>query len=133
MAKPKYRSTFMLPKAVKREWVSALRSGKYRQIDNQLTDGANGYCCLGVLCKVLGKTDGDMLGHDMPQALGIGESLTITELNEYGMYSFKYPLPTATFALHYNGALEPLSVLNDDKGLTFEEIATLIHINVQTY
>lgn len=133
MAKPKYRSTFMLPKAVKREWVSALRSGEYRQIDSQLTDGAGGYCCLGVLCKVLGKTDGDMLWSDMPQGIGIGEILTNKDLMEYGMYSFKYPLPTATFALRYNGALEPLSVLNDDKGLTFEEIAALIHTNVQTY
>lgn len=33
-------------------WLKALRSGRYRQTEGTLQDG-NGYCCLGVACKVL--------------------------------------------------------------------------------
>ena len=34
---------------VKQKWIDALRSGKYEQGSGKLR-GANGYCCLGVLC-----------------------------------------------------------------------------------
>jgi hypothetical protein len=34
---------------VKQKWFDALRSGKYEQGSEKLR-GANGYCCLGVLC-----------------------------------------------------------------------------------
>ena len=34
---------------VKQKWIDALRSGKYEQCSGKLR-GANGYCCLGVLC-----------------------------------------------------------------------------------
>ena len=34
---------------VKQKWIDALRSGKYEQGSEKLR-GANGYCCLGVLC-----------------------------------------------------------------------------------
>ena len=36
------------------KWVAALRSGEYKQATGALYTG-NGYCCLGVLCKVLGE------------------------------------------------------------------------------
>lgn len=42
-----------LPKDFKDKWVTALRSGKYKQTDavihNSLTDS---YCCLGVACRI---------------------------------------------------------------------------------
>lgn len=31
------------------DWVKALRSGNYRQIQRRLSDGEGGFCCLGVL------------------------------------------------------------------------------------
>jgi len=34
-----------------RKWVDALRSGEYKQTTGSLHD-ADGYCCLGVACKV---------------------------------------------------------------------------------
>lgn len=34
-------------------WVKALRSGNYKQTEGHLKAG-DGYCCLGVLCEVLG-------------------------------------------------------------------------------
>lgn len=36
-------------KKVKKKWVKALRSGKYKQTRETLKD-KHGYCCLGVLC-----------------------------------------------------------------------------------
>lgn len=40
-------------KKLKQKWVSALRSGKFEQCHNILSDG-RGYCCLGVLAKIQG-------------------------------------------------------------------------------
>lgn len=34
------------------EWLQALESGRYRQINGRLGSG-NGYCCLGVACEIL--------------------------------------------------------------------------------
>lgn len=38
---------------IKQKWIRALRSGRYKQTQNQLHDG-KAYCCLGVLCRVVG-------------------------------------------------------------------------------
>ena len=38
---------------IARTWVEALRSGDYKQTAGVLYDG-EGYCCLGVLCRVMG-------------------------------------------------------------------------------
>lgn len=43
--------------ALKAEWVEALRSGKYvqgRQRLKRVMGGGTTYCCLGVLCEVMG-------------------------------------------------------------------------------
>ena len=37
---------------VKRKWLKALRSGKYRRAQAQLAKNGR-YCCLGVLCEVM--------------------------------------------------------------------------------
>ena len=39
---------------IKQKWVSALRSGDYKQTQRRLHD-ENGFCCLGVLCDLYGK------------------------------------------------------------------------------
>ena len=39
---------------VKQKWLSALRSGDYKQTQNYLY-ADNGFCCLGVLCDLYGK------------------------------------------------------------------------------
>lgn len=45
-----------LPKKFKEKWLTALRSGKYKQGEgDMLTKGKNDtFCCLGVGCKVIG-------------------------------------------------------------------------------
>lgn len=45
----------MANEIVIREWVDALRSGDFKQVEGKLakqTDGGTGYCCLGVLCEI---------------------------------------------------------------------------------
>lgn len=45
-----------LPKAFKRKWIAALRSGKYEKGKYNLFDRrSNSYCCLGVACRVAGQ------------------------------------------------------------------------------
>jgi hypothetical protein len=42
---------------LKAKWIDALRSGEYQQTDSVLhtvVQGEDRYCCLGVLCKVMG-------------------------------------------------------------------------------
>lgn len=43
-----------MKKKVKKLWVEALRSGKYKQCKNSLRRGEK-FCCLGVLCDLYGK------------------------------------------------------------------------------
>lgn len=45
---------FNMDKQIKTEWVSTLRSGKYKQAAGSLRTNY-GYCCLGVLCDIAGK------------------------------------------------------------------------------
>lgn len=48
---------------LKADWVKALRSGEYRQTKFNFEDG-EGFCCLGVLCKIAGRqTELDDGGH----------------------------------------------------------------------
>lgn len=39
---------------LKKKWIEALRSGKYKQISGKLCDNDDEFCALGVLCKVSG-------------------------------------------------------------------------------
>jgi hypothetical protein len=43
-----------MDKDLKRKWVKALRSGKYKQGKETLNDGHGHYCCLGVMLRVAG-------------------------------------------------------------------------------
>lgn len=49
----------MMDPTLKAEWLTALRSGEYKQVEGYLKrereDGEVGYCCLGVLCDVIAK------------------------------------------------------------------------------
>lgn len=47
---------------LKSKWVSALRSGEYKQGTEMLHNPAKDtYCCLGVLCKVMGAEFGEVV------------------------------------------------------------------------
>lgn len=83
--------------ALKANWVEALRSGEYEQARGALSDG-NGFCCLGVLCKIRGLTIGaddnnsviDDAGEDVgytpiTRLLGGAKYYELTERNDGSM------------------------------------------------
>lgn len=99
-----------LPKAFKRKWVQALRSGEYEQGVGALKSGGK-FCCLGVACEIVGAKPGSILGYIMP-GQGIKGISKIPEL------------------IKGNGELPiKLSGMND-KGKTFKQIATWIDKNL---
>lgn len=115
---------------VKKLWVDALRSGKFKQARNTLKlDG--GYCCLGVLCEIS----------------PFEERQTETGVSFWGSTSPNYDSP-ATGVLSWevqawaglddynpligfiNGVPAPASFFNDVEGKSFDEIADLIEENL---
>jgi len=42
----------MMKKSIKKRWIAALRSGKFRQGEQMLMTDDGAYCCLGVLCRL---------------------------------------------------------------------------------
>ena len=102
---------------VKEKWVSALRSGDYKQTKSCLHKG-DGFCCLGVLCDLYGKE------HNVEWKL-------VDAGIYYEFQDKKAILPLSV--IEWAGVEDdnpeicetPLSRLNDN-GSTFNEIADLI-------
>lgn len=98
-----------MDKKLKRKWVAALRSGKFRQTTGMLRDqdeidGEAEFCCLGVLCEVAKvKYNGNngQLPPDFSTQVCVGD---VTQTKLIGM--------------------------NDDKGYGFKRIATWIEKNL---
>lgn len=113
-----------LPKDFKRDWIQALKSGKYKQGDGALRasvkDDETGkksikHCCLGVACAVAGATgilDKGFITND-----GLDKKL-IKSIN-------KVPLILQSDKLKDNDIPNVLAGLNDE-GRSFKEIATVI-------
>ncbi len=99
---------------LKAKWVTALRSGKYLQTQGSLYK-ENKYCCLGVLCEVMG------LPRDW-------------EDGSYYYYSTQYhwersdtSVPEPVLPMEEQNRLIRL---NDEEGCTFSEIADWIEANL---
>lgn len=82
-------------KEIKVKWIEALRSGVYKQTKSALKN-AEGYCCLGVLCEVMGvateaqkmcKYSGVaiLLSHETLVVAGLSEEdqKDLADLNDY--------------------------------------------------
>ena len=112
-----------MSKQLKKQWVAALRSGKYMQTTGYLKkkeeDGKCAYCCLGVLCSVAGlrlkkKSSNGFFGH--LDEWGLPEEDGITHVpNEHGE---RIGLPKKV--------QDRLMRMNDSRGKTFKQIATYI-------
>lgn len=109
------------------KWVEALRSGKYQQARSRLYDG-EGYCCLGVLCEVMGhkftkQPNGSfsIAGSDSVLPDVVEEA---AGMNSRNGHSRKIILYGPSNARHSN----LLSEANDD-GATFAQIADHIENN----
>lgn len=99
-----------------KKWIAALDSGEYKQDKGQL-ESQYGYCCLGVGCVVT-----------IPKEL--------ISLNDSGCIVGSMPeeqpaAPRWLLAIGENFLIKTgasLMTLNDDRGYTFPEIATLLEL-----
>lgn len=103
------------------KWIAALRSGEYKQYIGALQT-SKGYCCLGVACRAL-----------------IPKSKLYLYTEEHEKESFLEGIlpeqqPNAPKWLKYINddfysiTRKKLTVLNDEKKLTFDEIADLLEL-----
>lgn len=99
------------------KWVKALRSGEYTQIGHTLQN-SQGYCCLGVLCKI-GGIDGVLINTLSGQIKGgaLDDQPAIKEWAGMRTGSGKFKFK------HQNNNL---MALNDHEEYTFEQIADVI-------
>jgi hypothetical protein len=113
---------------IKERWIDALISGEYRQGTGQLKDESGNYCCLGVLCDIVKEE----VGGEWVKPV---DFLDVTTFR-VGESSDAAVLPTAVWQYvgfqHSNPDLRigektpSLAALNDN-GMSFEEIAAVIH------
>lgn len=103
-------------KALKKKWVDALRSGKYKQGKTALRVG-NNFCCLGVLCDVIdpkrwvSTPDCDHFKWDVALANVPNKTRKAIHLNHTDAHKLMY--------------------LNDGEGKNFNEIADYIESNIK--
>jgi hypothetical protein len=101
-----------------KKWIEALDSGEYKQTKGTLQD-KKGYCCLGVGCKVLVPEDKLVLDKDGFIEGGIPDWQTHS------------PEWLKKITEHFAAKTQEdfgLTGLNDDKGYTFPEIATMLEL-----
>ena len=53
--------SYLIDKNQFQKWITALRSGEYKQTKSRLQDH-KGYCCLGVACRVINKKNSEDAG-----------------------------------------------------------------------
>lgn len=131
---------------IKSKWLSALRSGDYKQVDGQLNKGDEGFCCLGVLCEIAVQDgvieklppieNADLSFHD-PGSVGyrsVGDNnrpyteydILPEEVMVWAGLDSRNPPVQFRWDKDDDPNTFPISDLNDDKRLKFPEIADVI-------
>ena len=105
----------MIP-AIKKRWIEALRSGKYKQADGRLHDGKK-FCCLGVLYDV--EFDGDWILIDDADAWSVLSDYMIEDNSSHLSDTFREGCGIS------EDTQSTLITMNDE-GKSFEAIATWI-------
>lgn len=112
---------------VKAKWLAALRSGEYTQGTGTLRDEFDNFCCLGVLCAI---------------AVKDGLEIDVAAPGENGAWSYdgeEWFLPPKVSYWAGMDKNDPriavsgytrVSDLNDDAGMTFEQIADVIEVEL---
>lgn len=132
MSHPK---TIRMKKADAEKWLSALRSGEYKQGLEALKSPDGSYCCLGVLQHCLaGKTERAKSGKDrgLPsQAWMLEHGIeTLDTPNRGGIIANCMEGDDAAPIVYHNEHESRLHELNDE-GYSFNEIADLIEQSVE--
>lgn len=116
-----------MKKEVADKWVAELRSGKYEQGKGYLNKDGK-FCCLGVLCDLAAK-EGEVskIDADIPS----GKYIQYDKSLKFAPISVRTwsGLRTSGGAFRYSDKNFELYSLNDDDGLSFEEIANVIEKN----
>jgi hypothetical protein len=120
---------------IKADWLVALRSDQYKQCQLKLNDGSNGYCCLGVLCKVMGATFEDYVN---PLDTEYSDEPPYIEHNRPILNGINLAKDEDESLSHYTKDLVGLSLedesrlisMNDDEGKNFREIADYVEANL---
>jgi len=119
---------------VRKMWVDALESGKYKQVRKALTieeNGVVGHCCLGVLSE-LAVQEGVIPPREVAYQ---GKGNTYYSYGAYGSDTTVLPLEVMEWAgivteegvmPTYKGRPENTLVGLNDAGMSFEEIAAVI-------
>ena len=97
-----------------KQWIKALKSGKYKQCKAELCNGV-GYCCLGVANTILNlKEDSELCLEDTFNALGLK-----SDCGDFDS-SYKFPRGNRTYT--------DLTAMNDN-GVSFKKIAEFVESN----
>jgi hypothetical protein len=98
---------------IKKLWVEALRSGKYKQGRGKLRNESNEFCCLGVLCNLHAQEHPDIAAAQTSQTEYMGSSampsdavcdwagLSIYDMVEIDGVRTNFPI-TMTMVVHSN-------------------------------
>ena len=113
-------------KEIKTKWVAALRSGKYKQTQGALRrpkpssscDRPEGYCCLGVLCKVVAPNKRWSKG------------LTAYSFYKASAVLPKFILDSLNLTSKEEDCYYKLPSMNDSGGRSFAEIADFVEANL---
>lgn len=112
-----------------KKWLRALRSGKYKQTTGTLQD-KDGYCCLGVACKVLIPKSKIEYKYEIDENTGedIKTEFLEGDLPNEQKYAPKWlkNISEVSITDEYNETetlKEELTDLNDNRGWSFEQIA----------
>ena len=103
-------------------WVAALRSGEYQQGTGYLNSGD--FCCLGVLCEVLGVAKRLNDTEEITMYEGCAATAPKQAVEATGLL---------TGVGQRNNGVPSLAELNDEHKLTFEQIANVIENEVEEY
>lgn len=117
---------------IKKEWVSALRSGKFLQGSDNLRSVDNEYCCLGVLCEIEGlETSANRTNFEY--IFPNGEEDGYYESAEPPSFWFNEFFETYEIlddSISPTKVMEYLIEMNDREYNTFDEIADWIEENL---
>ena len=111
-----------MDKDVKQQWLTALRSGEYKQCIGELKNSSGEHCCLGVLLESQGwefspikssRPEPHVCYYYSPEGFANNEE---NELSENTMYEFGLTRPQEVHLIN----------LNDDKGWSFKLISKWI-------
>jgi hypothetical protein len=133
----------MMNQEIKEKWVNALRSGDYEQGQGALRNLDGQYCCLGVLCDLYDKHRMEDFGAESSwtvDTVSLNEYISVLDSSEVGVPANEVvdwaglpdnnpevlvDLKDEVGGEAYQCEL-PIAELNDDQGLTFNELADII-------